>query len=223
MASTDETPALILASTPPHEAEVLIESSADLKDTFHPEPLQLREITPIIAPEVAASVPIAAPSAPETETETEPETEPAVEPDRHVVQEFTQRRVEEPVEEPTRELLEEAAAVNLAASIITTPEPFRGEAEETKEETAAGAIETAVPFSVVSQQDAQLSQPSQVSEPMNLGATGLVMIETHPEKIKPAETDAEGEATQLQRRRKRTPPPSAVEQHEPLVQVETHK
>lgn len=225
MASTDETPALILASTPPQEAEALIESSADLKDTSHPEPLEIRETGPIIAPEVAASVvaasvPIAAPSAPEGESETEPAGKPGK---QQVVQESTEKRVEEPVEELTRELKEEAVAVNLAASIITTPEPFRGEAEETKEETAAGAIETAVPFSVVRQQDAQLSQPSQVSEPMNLGATGLIMIETHPEKIKPVETDAEGEATQVQRRRKRTAPPPAVEQHEPLVQVETHK
>lgn len=218
--SMDETPALILASTPPQEAEALIESSSDLKDTSRPEPLQIKDTSLIIAPEVAAPGPIAAPSAPEAEPETEPESEPMVELDKQqVVQEFAEKRVEESVEEePTPKLDEEAAAINLTPSIITSPEPFRGEAEETKED-----IEIAVPFSVVGQQDAQLSQPSHVPEQVNLDATGLIMIETHPEKIKPAETDAEGEATQPQRRRKKTPPPPAMEQQEPLVQVETHK
>jgi ribonuclease E len=51
------------------------------------------------------------------------------------------------------------------------------------------------------------------------------MIETLPEKIRPAETEteAEEETMKAQPRRKRTPPPPVIEQHESLVQVETHK
>jgi ribonuclease E len=63
----------------------------------------------------------------------------------------------------------------------------------------------------------------QITEPSDLVASGLVMIETIPEKIKPIEADVAGESATVERRRKRPPPAPAVEHDEPLVQIETHK
>jgi ribonuclease E len=76
---------------------------------------------------------------------------------------------------------------------------------------------------VSEQEETRLPQRSDVIEPLNLVASGLIMIETQPEKIKTAETEAAVESALPQRRRKRTPPPPVVDQDEPLVQVETHK
>ena len=73
------------------------------------------------------------------------------------------------------------------------------------------------------EQEAQPHGPSQVIKPLDLVASGLIMVETIPEKIKSAEPDLAEEQLPLQRRRKRTPPPPAMEKDEPLVQVETHK
>jgi ribonuclease E len=211
------------ASTPAEQAQPLILAPAPIGDTSapatleessSPDPSKVAETGLIIEPEVAATPPSETPSAPLGAQQTEHEEQQA--------QEVADEHVEEPWKRP-----EEAVPLNLAASIISAPqsaaEPFAGEAEESKKEVAAEEViaevtEIPVPFPPV--------QPAQVSigpEPLDLGAAGLIMIETHPEKIKPAGTEAGAEAAQLQRRRKRTSPPQMVEQHEPLVQVETHK
>jgi ribonuclease E len=133
-------------------------------------------------------------------------------------------------QEPAYEPIEEPAAVSPSASITTIGEPSPDEVEidntnngiaATKIEVAVAVSEPQVPAS--EPQQGQLPQRSNVVEPLNLVASGLIMIETQPEKIKPAEAnDGAGESLP-QRRRKRTPPSPVVNQDEPLVQVETHK
>ncbi|KIO49809.1 Rne/Rng family ribonuclease [Nitrosospira sp. NpAV] len=66
-------------------------------------------------------------------------------------------------------------------------------------------------------------QSSYATEIPNLAESGLIMIETIPEKIKPVEADAAGEPVLAARRRKRAAPAPLVEHNEPLVQIETHK
>ncbi len=99
------------------------------------------------------------------------------------------------------------------------PSPDEFEIGKTNNETAAAEIEVMAPVS--EQEEARLPQRSDVIEPLNLVASGLIMIETQPEKIKTAEAEAATESALPQRRRKRTPPPPVVNQDEPLVQVET--
>jgi ribonuclease E len=138
--------------------------------------------------------------------------------------EAEQDKEEQTVQEPAYEPIEEPAAVSPTASITTISEPSSDEIEiaKTNDGIAAAKIEVAVPVS--EPQQAQLPQRSNVVEPLNLVASGLVMVETQPEKIKPAEADnGAGESSLPQRRRKRTPPSPVVNQDEPLVQVETHK
>jgi ribonuclease E len=59
-------------------------------------------------------------------------------------------------------------------------------------------------------------------EPVNLAASGLIMIETFPEKVKQVEADVLEQTTQPKRRREILAPSSIVE-NESLVQIETHK
>ena len=209
--SVEEAQPLILAPTATQETE----APAALNEPAPPEPLKIVDTGPIIAPEVAATTP--------SETET-----PSVSLDAQQAKQDKQQPAQEaPGElmEETRKVEEEAVPVNLAASIISAPQTLISEAEESKKEAAADATEIAVPFvgtERTERQEGLAAQPAG-TEPLDLGIAGLIMIETHPEKIKPAEANTEAEATQLQRRRKRTPPPPVVEQHEPLVQIETHK
>lgn len=77
--------------------------------------------------------------------------------------------------------------------------------------TAASVPETAAPM------------PATAIEPLNLAASGLVMIETSPEKVKMvAAMSAEG-SSGLPRRRRERPVPPPMAENEPLVQIETHK
>ncbi|MEP6879920.1 MAG: ribonuclease E/G, partial [Nitrosospira sp.] len=126
--------------------------------------------------------------------------------------------------EPEAELdkqqpVQEPAATNAPAAPVTaTLEPPQVEVARTEDSIPAAAIE--VTSASESQESLQLMSPH---EPPDLVASGLVMIETIPEKIKPIEADVAGESALAERRRKRPPPAPVVEHDEPLVQIETHK
>jgi ribonuclease E len=208
-ASAQEASALILTLPPLQGTETPLESS----DSLHPESQHADENVAVVA-EPAAAVPATAlPALVAPEPEAEQDKEQAV-------------------HEPDHEPIEEPAAVSPPASITTTGERSPDEIEieieigieiaETNNGIAPAKIEAGVPVS--EPQQAQLPQRSNVVEPLNLVASGLIMVETQPEKIKPAEADnGAGESSPPQRRRKRTPPSPVVNQDEPLVQVETHK
>jgi ribonuclease E len=59
-------------------------------------------------------------------------------------------------------------------------------------------------------------------EPVNLAASGLIMIETFPEKVKQVEADVSEQTIQPKRPRERLASQSIAE-NESLVQIETHK
>ncbi len=103
------------------------------------------------------------------------------------------------------------------ASSLSAPSQ---ETDETEYRDQATFIEEA--RSVPEQEEIRIPSPAQAAEPLNLGESGLIMIETLPEKIKSASNGEEAKTTLPARRRKRTPP-AAVAQQEPLVQVETQK
>jgi ribonuclease E len=95
------------------------------------------------------------------------------------------------------------------------------EADETQQEKPATHVGGHP--SITEGQELLAPKPAQVIEPLDLVASGLIMVETIPGKIKPVELDAAEEPLPQQRRRKRIAPAPAVQQDEPLVQVETHK
>lgn len=104
---------------------------------------------------------------------------------------------------------------------VTFPEPEEVERRaETVPVEANPATETTV--SMTEQEESRLAAPRHEPEPLDLSKNGLVMIETLPEKIKPASNDEEAE-TALPPRRRRQTPPAVLDQQEPLVQVETQK
>jgi ribonuclease E len=203
-ASMQEASALILTLPPLQAAETPSESTG----SPHPESLHEDENMPANMPVMAQPVAAVPTSALPVPIVPEPETE-----------QDKQQTVQEPAHEPIKEL----ATVSPPASITTMREPSPDEIEigKTNNGTAAAEIEIMVPVS--EQEETRLPQRSDVIEPLNLVASGLIMIETQPEKIKTAETEAAVESALPQRRRKRTPPPPVVDQDEPLVQVETHK
>jgi ribonuclease E len=150
--------------------------------------------------------------------------------------------------EPSGELSEDrreaaAEAAVMGASISMAPEPpvserpveaATGVPRDDISKVLVSALEMAMPRAETAEieqeevrgQERQQAEPPQQPKAMqslDLSAAGLIMIETLPEKIRPAETEAEGEAMKAQPRRKRTPPPPVIEQHESLIQVETHK
>ncbi|SEP15856.1 Rne/Rng family ribonuclease [Nitrosovibrio sp. Nv6] len=228
--SIQETSALILTLPPLQAAEASLEATG----TPPSESSKVDETEPATvqpSPAKAPVVPIL------TEPEAEPEAEllkrqPVPEPIQETAQESIMERtqehneefVEKAGEEPREEVGEkpqEEPAVNLPAAITNVPGPSEEEIDKTKSGVAVAEIEAGV--SVPEQPETQPLRPTPVIEPLNLAASGLIMIETLPEKVKPAEPDAGGEPTPAQRRRKRTPPPAVMEQDEPLVQVETHK
>ena len=135
----------------------------------------------------------------------------------------TEQDKQQTVPVPAHEPIKELATISPPASITTMRESSPDEIEIGKinNETAAAEIEVTAPVS--EGEETRLPQRSDVIEPLNLVASGLIMIETQPEKIKTAETEAAVESAPPQRRRKRTSPPPVVNQDEPLVQVETHK
>jgi ribonuclease E len=65
-------------------------------------------------------------------------------------------------------------------------------------------------------------KPAHALEPLNLVASGLIMIETTPGKqLSPDEQGAE-ESIPEGRRKRKPPPPRVTLPDEPLVQIETH-
>ncbi|HET7061637.1 MAG TPA: Rne/Rng family ribonuclease [Nitrosospira sp.] len=82
-------------------------------------------------------------------------------------------------------------------------------------------LDAAQPLQVEGYHETQQPLPSPIIELPDLRASGLVMVETVPEKLKPAESDAGTEVAP--RRRKQHLPVQIPDQDEPLVQVETHK
>ncbi len=71
--------------------------------------------------------------------------------------------------------------------------------------------------------EVRASQPvAAAPEAVNLAASGLIMIETFPEKVRSIEGDVLDQTTKPKRRREILAPPSIAE-NESLVQIETHK
>ena len=140
---------------------------------------------------------------------------------------------EEPSQEPAKEpaaTIPTAAPVPDSGILLESAGIEKAEKPEAAEEAKAAetqqeksAAHVAELLSAAQGQEAQPHRPSQVIKPLDLVASGLIMVETIPEKIKSTEPDLAEEQLLPQRRRKRTPPPPAMEKDEPLVQVETHK
>ncbi|WON73259.1 Rne/Rng family ribonuclease [Nitrosospira sp. Is2] len=147
---------------------------------------------------------------------------------------------EEPVQEPVPELtpglpvsgsgtLLEPAETEKAEKLETVETVERVEAVKAVEAVEAIGIQQEKPATQVAEhpytegQELPTPKPPPVIEPLDLVASGLVMVETIPEKIKPVEPGSAEEPLLPQRRRKRVPSAPAVEPDEPLVQVETHK
>jgi ribonuclease E len=224
-ASMQETSALILTLPPVQEAE----ASSQADDRLHSESSQVDEAKLLVETPVPAEAPVARVVPLVTEPETGPAKhaeEPVEESVGESVQEPVEELIQKSVEELAQEPIEETAVANLPASITNIPGPSEDEIDATQKNIAVAEVEAPVSVSISRQEEreeAQLIQPSRVSEPLNLAASGLIMIETQPEKVRPAENDATGETALTQRRRKRTAPPPVTAQEEPLVQIETHK
>ncbi|MGH8685010.1 MAG: Rne/Rng family ribonuclease [Nitrosospira sp.] len=211
---TQETPALILAAASLQAVETPSESgTAPHPASWHTEP-----------DAAGAAVP-AAPAKP-----SEPAKEPVLielEAESHKPQPIEPVLIEPEAESHKPQPIQEnpvEPATNAPAS-ITAAKPFPVEVSETPNGVPAAALEV---ITEPEQQEPAQIQPAAIIEPViespNLVASGLIMIETIPEKIKPIETDAAGESALPERRRKRHAPAPVAEQHnEPLVQIETHK
>ncbi|SFO01583.1 Rne/Rng family ribonuclease [Nitrosospira briensis] len=223
-ASTQETSALILTLPPVQGAE----ASSQAGDNLHSASSEVDEAKLPVETPVLAEAPVAQVVPLVTEPDTAP-VEHASEPVQESVGEYAREAVEDikkSVEEFAEEPIEETAVANFPASITNIPGPSEDEIAVLQENIAVAEMEAPAAVSMSGQEEreeAQVVQPVRVSEPLNLAASGLIMIETQPEKVRPAENDAIGETTLTRRRRKRTPPPPMTVQEEPLVQVETHK
>ena len=133
--------------------------------------------------------------------------------------------IEEPSHEITADLADSGSEMLLEpaeAEKVEKPEAVETDkADETQQKKPATHIGEH-PF-ITEGQELPVPKPAPVIEPLDLVASGLIMVETIPGKIKPVEPDVAEEPLSQQRRRKRIPPVPAVQQDEPLVQVETHK
>jgi ribonuclease E len=214
--TSNPVPAII--SAPAQEASIVAPTPTLLQEGMaiseeemsrHPESLSVEEAVAEIAPAAFDRAPI------------EPSTEQRVASDR-----------EELIEEPIRELsaglpdsssgtLVETAGAEKAENPEAVETVETVEADETQREKPATQL--GEDRSPTEGQEHSPPKPSRVIEPLDLVASGLVMVETIPQKIKPIEQGLTEESPVPQRRRKRIPPTPAVEQDEPLVQVETHK
>lgn len=134
---------------------------------------------------------------------------------------LTESKAESDKPQPVQEDLVELAAVPAS---VTAAEPLPVEISEIPNGVPAAALES---ITESGQPEPRQIQPPAIVEPViespDLVASGLIMIETVPEKIKSIEIDAAGESALPERRRKRPSPAPVVEPNEPLVQIETHK
>lgn len=192
-ASVQEAPALIAASSSLRTVELLSEPET----TSTPASLQTDETIPMVAE----------PAAPDESLE--PSKLPIlVEPETGAGKQL-----------PIQEHVPESPSVNAPVPVIVTLEPIKDEFGVQDEIPAPVLEATFVPELRESPED----QAPQVTESPNLAESGLIMIETIPDKIKPVEADAAEEPTLAEPRRKRSTPTPSVEHNEPLVQIETHK
>jgi ribonuclease E len=218
------TPALVLASTPLDEKEALVESPVESRNEIPSEPSRTDRTLPVVVPEVAA-------------------VESALAPTATIAEEVVQANEQQIAQKPSGKLPEEwgeaateavvtGMLIAVASEAAVKVEAARDVPEGDTIRVPTSALETAVPHTGIEQEEVPEQEGQQAGPPpqaaatqsLDLSAAGLIMIETLPQKTRPAETDAEGEVMQAQPRRKRTPPPPPVmEQHEPLVQIETHK
>ena len=191
-----EAPALIIA---PSSIQA-VEMPSEPEIASHPSSLQIDkdEATPVEAERAAPAESAEAAHAPLL-----------VEPDDSGKQQLVQKPV-----------VQEAATANAPTAATATVEPLQVEVEKTRSDVPETAIEVT---SGSERQNPVQSPPPLLSEPLDLAASGLVMIETIPEKIKLDETGAAGDSTLTERRRKRPSSAPVVEHDEPLVQIETHK
>ena len=84
-------------------------------------------------------------------------------------------------------------------------------------------VQQIAPTVTKTEPEIRASQPmATVPELVNLAASGLIMIETFPEKVKQVEADVSEQTIQPKRKRERLASPSIAE-NESLVQIETHK
>ncbi len=190
---TQETPVLILTSSSVQAVEIL----SELETAPHPASRHIEEaVQGVVVPEELAE--------PEETPQLPALVDPAAESGR---------------QQPAQENFPEPVA-NAPASITATRKPSPVEAGEIQNGIPVTALEV---ITESEWQEPNHIQPSQVTEFPNPIASGLIMIETIPEKIKLAENDTAEKPKLLERRRKRPAPESAVEQDAPLVQIETHK
>lgn len=231
------TPSLALASVLLDEKEALMESPAGARDDTHSEPLHADRALPVVVPEV---VPEAGPEVAAVESAPAPAatiTEKVAPANEHQIA----YEPSDKLSEDRREAATKAAV--MGASILMASEPpvseppveaARSVPEDDTSRVLVSALEMAMPRAETAEieqeevpaQEGQQAEPPQqpgATQSLDLSAAGLIMIETLPEKIRPAEAETEAEAMKAQPRRKRTPPPPVIEQHEALVQVETHK
>ncbi len=119
----------------------------------------------------------------------------------------TEQDKQQTVQVPAHEPIKELATVSPPASITTMREPSPDEFEigNTNNGNCRGRNRGYGPC-IRTGRNPIASTIADVIEPLNLVASGLIMIETQPEKIKTAEAEAATESALPQRRRKRTPP-----------------
>ncbi len=118
---------------------------------------------------------------------------------------------------PPAQPAQESVPVDAPAPITVMATPDQVGIDVVKEHIPAAApVAMPAPEPVVPQ------QPASTPEPLNLAASGLIMIETVPEKVKPIEATALEQPALPKRQRERPISSPSVEQ-EPLVQIETHK
>jgi ribonuclease E len=213
MDNANPVPAII--STPAQEASAVAPTPTLLQEgmTISKEEISAHSGSLFVAEAVAEIAPATFDGAP-----VEPATEQGIASVREALIEEPSRELTAGLPDSGPEMLLEPAE----AEIGEKPEAVEAdEADEAQQEKPATHVGEHPP--TTEGQELPAPKPSQVIEPLDLVASGLIMVETIPGKIKPVEPDLVEEPLLQQRRRKRTAPAPAVQQDEPLVQVETHK
>jgi ribonuclease E len=113
------------------------------------------------------------------------------------------------------------------APIPPAPTLLLADASPGVREVKAVATESEEPDRKLERTDLPLSQaaekPAHLLEPLNLVESGLIMIETIPGKLNPADEHASEESIPANRRKRKPVPPRVTVPDAPLVQIETHK
>jgi ribonuclease E len=113
------------------------------------------------------------------------------------------------------------------APIPPAPTLLLADASPGVREVKAVATESEEPDRKLERTDLPLSQaaekPAHLLEPLNLVESGLIMIETIPGKLNPADGHASEESIPANRRKRKPVPPRVTVPDAPLVQIETHK